>query len=189
MAASINIAVSTNESQATVEDRVIKDDTLDKEGVAACRDYLHKVLAGGPEGKMTVSVGSKAFVAAQGTVTMSLTGIAHNETITLGANTITAKTSGASGLQFNRSDTIATALTNLANLINTNTTLNVLFSASATATTCVVTCRQPGVLGNQVTFSESAANTTLDGSGTLGGTTAGTGGDDADPVEYKVGLA
>lgn len=183
------IFISHGETAAAVSDKFKLGSTLPWYALTNIRNWISGIVGGSYNGKAYVGVDSAtAWVNAKGTLTLS-GNPSNTETMVLGKNTITAVTSGATGLQFNIGADAAATCTNIAALINTNTTLNVLFSASATATTVVITCLIPGAIGNQITFTEAMTNVTADGYGYLGGTTAGTGGTDSSPVTYAISLA
>lgn len=180
MAVSLTVYVRDEDLAGVGELAWLKGSTDGRTVFAALATYFGD-LANSGTASARVQASGTAPVRAVSTVTMSSTGIANDQTIVLGDYTLTAKTSGAvlESYQFNRSDTISVTLTNLAALINQHSVLSKLFSASATATTCVITCLNPGLLGNSLTFTTAASNTTLNGSGNTGGTTAGAGVDDA----------
>jgi len=121
-------------------------------------DYLSG-LAGGNVSGATLVFGVGA-VRAVGSITQTSTGAANGETLTVAAVTFTARTSGATGNEWNRSDTVATSATNLAAAINASTDTNPYVSASASAGVVTVTVLEPGVLGNTITITESCSNTT-----------------------------
>ena len=124
-------------------------------------------------------------VRAVGTITLS--GLpSNNETMVIGAQTITAKSSGATGLQFNIGADAAATAVNIAALINTNATLNSFISAVASGSTVLVSSVVPGLVGNQIPWSESMTNVAVDGS-FLGSTTAGAGGNNTTTTSFANG--
>lgn len=126
-------------------------------GLQNFENWLSGVSAGLRSGLFSFNVGA---VQAVGSITQTSTGAANDETLTVAGVTFTAKTSGATGNQWNRSDTVATSATNLAASINASADTNIYVSASASEGVVTVTVLQPGVLGNLVTITESCANTT-----------------------------
>ena len=76
---------------------------------------------------------------ATATLTFSSTGPTNNETFTLGNVTFTAKTSGATGNQFNISSTPAVVATNLAAAINASPNMAGLVTAGISSTTITET--------------------------------------------------
>lgn len=132
-----------------------------------------------------IAVSGTAPVRAVGTLTF--TGQPSvGDTMRLGSTTMTCVSSGASAssLEFNLGASAGLTIDNLDTQLTAVTAINNAFEISNTATTLVVTCRQPGVLGNMVTFTEALDNATADGSGNLGGTTAGAGVDDTSPLDF-----
>lgn len=137
-----------------------------------------------------VSVGSAAFVAAQGTV--SATGNPTNgQSMYLGAYELEAATSASTENQFTIGADAGETCVNLAAVINAHSVLGGLFTAVATdggATGSVlVTAKMPGAWANQVRFADvDLANMTVNGSGLFGGTTAGAGGVDSGALYYPL---
>jgi hypothetical protein len=129
----------------------------------------------------TVSTtGTPVSTRASGTLTSSSTGPGNNDTVVIGSTTYTFKTSltGAAN-EVVRDGTIDTALTNLAAAVNgsagagttygTGTVANT--SASAGAVTShvltITAISYKAATGNAVTFTKTASNLAISGSGTL----------------------
>lgn len=122
-------------------------------------------------------------VKATGTLTASSTGPANNDTVTIGVQTYTFKTSPASAYEVEVGDTVAKSLENLAKAINgelEGTPKNVLVTASATSTTVVVTAIEAGADGNSIVTTETGTNLAFGGATLSGGVTA---------VNAKIGVA
>lgn len=122
-------------------------------------------------------------VKATGTLTASSTGPANNDTVTIGVQTYTFKTSPASAYDVALGSSTATALANLADAINgelEGTPKNVLVTASATSTTVVVTAIEAGADGNSIATTETGTNLAFGGATLSGGVTA---------VNAKIGVA
>ena len=181
--AGISIHINDSEySSATAAQSDLRASANGPQHLLHLSDWLKKRSASGSlVGR--IHVGSANMVRAVGTLTLSGNPSA-DETMVLGAFTLTAKNSGATGLQYNIGANAAATTVAIAALINTHATLSTLFSATSTATTVVVTCLTPGLIGNSVAFTESMSNTTINGSGYLGGTTAGAGQDDSAPIAF-----
>lgn len=112
-------------------------------------------------------------VQATATLTFASTGPANNEAFTVCGTTFTAKTSGATGNQWNRSDTVATSAANLAAAINASATAKVTGAVTASSALGVVTftANDPGTVGNGIEIAVGTlANTTLSSGGFTGGT-------------------
>jgi hypothetical protein len=96
---------------------------------------------------------------AQAVGTITSTGTAtNNETLTVCGVTLTAKTSGATGPQFNISATVATQAANIAAAINATATISTYCSATSSLGVVTITITCPGVLGNLATITESCTN-------------------------------
>lgn len=122
-------------------------------------------------------------VKATGTLTASSTGPANNDTVTIGVQTYTFKTSPANAYEVAVGTSTATALENLAKAINgelEGTPKNVLVTASATSTTVVVTAIEAGADGNSIATTETGTNLAFGGATLSGGVTA---------VNAKIGVA
>lgn len=119
------------------------------------RNYCHAVAGGDRICKAVVQVNSGDAVAATGTVTFA--SFANNDTFTVGSETFTCKTSGASGNnQFNigGTDTLSAA----AAIVKVNAHPNLAQTISATSAGAVitVTAKVPGRIGNYIGLAISA---------------------------------
>lgn len=125
-------------------------------------------------------------VKATGTLTASSTGPANNDTVTIGVQTYTFKTTlstPAVAYEVALGTSTATALENLAKAINgelEGTPKNVLVTASATSTTVVVTAIEAGADGNSIATTEAGTNLAFGGATLSGGVTS---------VNAKIGVA
>jgi hypothetical protein len=109
-------------------------------------------------------------VQAVGTITMA--GIAVlNETFIIDAETFTWKNTRTVAFEFALGTTAAQACTNLIAAINAD--MATVVASAGAGTTVKVTTVEYGDNGNTYTFSENCTNMSMDGSGFLGGTTAG----------------
>lgn len=138
---------------------------------------------------VTVSNPSAAPVRAQGTIT--LTGVpAATGTLVVGATTYTfraiADFDAAGEIGIPAAATAAAQASYIAAAINGTdgvNTANLSASAKVVGSTVVITALNIGTGGNVVVFTESATNLTINGSGTLGATTAG-----VDPPYFPVDI-
>lgn len=124
--------------------------------------------------------GTKAVKA---TGTFTTTGsFTADETITIGVQTYKYVASASNPYEFDGANT-ATALTNLAKIVNgevSGTPENALVSASATATTLVVTAKNAGTAGNSIATTETCTNASFGGATLSGG---------VDGVNAKIAVA
>lgn len=95
------------------------------------------------------------------TLTVSSTGSVNNETCVIANVTFTAKTSGATGNQFNISATPATQAANMAAAINASANLTGIVTAAAVLGVVTLTAVVPGLLGNGLQISEALTNVAL----------------------------
>ena len=117
---------------------------------------------------IAVSVEGQA-TAASGTFTVSTGGSADAETCVVAGVTFTAKTSGATGNQFNISATAATQATNMAAAFNASASLAGIVTASASGGVVTITAAQKGKVGNGIAISESLTNVVASGALLTGG--------------------
>lgn len=99
-------------------------------------------------------------VAATGTIT-STGSAANDETMVVAGVTFTAKTSGATGNQFNISGTVATQATNIKNAINNSSSLTGIVTATSALGVVTLTAAVPGLAGNGLILTEALANVTV----------------------------
>jgi phage tail sheath gpL-like len=116
-------------------------------------------------------------VRASATITIDNSKATANDTIKIGATTLTIKASGANGTtEFNKgTDATATAV-NLAAVINANTTLSTYLSATSALGVVTITCRQPGLIGNAIgiTVTENTPSSFVPSAALLANGTNGT---------------
>jgi uncharacterized repeat protein (TIGR01451 family) len=112
---------------------------------------------------------------AAGTITMSGTGIPlANETFVIGSQTFTWKASRTTTGDVTIGTSTTTSATNIVTAITAD--LAGVVTAARSGSTVVVTAANTGAAGNSITFTEASTNMTMNGSGTLGGTTSGSDG-------------
>lgn len=111
-------------------------------------------------------------IKAQGTITFSGIPVA-DETITIGTDTYTWKAAAVNSLEVTIGADAAGCVTNLIDAINNDPWPPVVFAESGAGTTVLLTALIPGTGGNSIVLTELSTNVTVDGSGTLGGTTSG----------------
>lgn len=140
-------------------------------------DYLTGIIGGSLQGaSLAFKVGA---VQAAGTLTVATGGSANNETCSICNVTFTAKTSGATGNQFNISATAATQATNMAAAINASSDLTGKVTASASEGVVTITAVVPGLIGNGLQLS----------AGTLANVTLGAFANGTDGTAYNIDLS
>ena len=123
-------------------------------------DYLGGLVGGSVQGASLAF--NQGMVRAYGTLTVATGGSANNETCSICGVTFTAKTSGATGNQFNISATAATQAANMAAAINASASLSGIVTASALLGVVTITAVVPGTIGNGLALSAGTlANVTL----------------------------
>lgn len=127
------------------------------EGFQGVLNYLHGINGGIWQGQLDVLTG-----AAYATATLTSTGAASDgETCVICNVTFTAKSSGATGNQFNVSATPATQATNIKNAINNSSNLAGIVTATSSAGVVTITAVAPGAVGNGLQISEALTNVSL----------------------------
>ncbi len=128
-----------------------------QESAISLSEFIAALPAGFNSSLLSLNTGA---VQASFTITQTSTGAANTETLVVCGVTFTARTSGATGNEWNRSNTVATSATNLAAAINASVDVNIYVSAASAAGVVTVTALVPGVLGNLgITGSDACANT------------------------------
>lgn len=148
------------DESSTHVDRMLNIRADNRGGNAARIASLFDRLAGGVgNGSIRVITG-----AVRATGTLTFTGNpSNNETFTINGVTFTAKTSGATGDQFNIGANATAQATAVAAMVNASTTAKIKGVIKATSSAGVVTftCLVPGVIGNLCTLTESLTNATV----------------------------
>jgi phage tail sheath gpL-like len=124
-------------------------------------------------------------VRASNTVTLTYASIANNDTVTVAGTALTCVTGTPTGAQFKKVTDGATTAENLAALINANTTLAKVVSATSSGAVVTVKAVEAGEAGNFITLATSNAT----GFG-LGGSVlaSGAGAADQPATTYSLGL-
>lgn len=119
------------------------------EAVNNLQKFLGGMLGGSYDGSLSVVVGS-----AKAAATLTSTGSAtNNQTCTICNVTFTAKSSGATGNQFNVSGTVATQAANIAAAVNASADLAGLVVATSALGVVTLTAVVPGLAGNGLQLS------------------------------------
>ena len=121
-------------------------------------NYMGGVAGGLQPAHLSVDVGS---VKAAATLTVSAGGSANDEICTIANVVFTAKTTGATGNQFNISATAATQAASMVVAFNASADLAGIVTASALLGVITLTAVIPGVSGNAIQLSEGLANVAL----------------------------
>lgn len=138
-------------------------------------NFLQGLVTGselGPSGsapRVVISIHGQA-TAASGTLTVTSTGSLNNETCSIAGVTFTAKTSGATGNQFNISATPTTQAANMVAAINASSSLTNIVTASNVAGVVTITAAANAVIGNGIAISAGTlSNVTASGALLTGG--------------------
>lgn len=151
------IIINTGDSAAQFSSELGLEGNDIKGKTVAVGNYFHSLAGGVQSADVDLAIG-----AVQATGSIVFTGLpSNNETVTIGNVVFTAKTSGATGAQFNIGATAAITAANLGAAINANSTLQLSVVATVVSATVFVTAAFPGKLGNAIQLSESLTNATV----------------------------
>lgn len=128
-------------------------------GLKNLANYLLSVASGVRSATVSVFQGG---VAASATVTFTGAPTA-DDTIMVGSETFTAKTSGATGDEFNIGGNVTATALNLANAINANATLSPVLTATPNAGVITLLCKDAGDEGNSIALASTLTNATTVG--------------------------
>lgn len=131
-------------------------------------NFFRRLAGGESYGTVTANVGA---VQATATMTVSAGGSGDGETCVVAGVTFTAKSSGATGNQFNVGADDEETATNLAAAINASVTALVtgVVTASASAEVVTVAAAQSGLVGNSIAIASADATITASGARLAGG--------------------
>lgn len=150
----------TNLSASDTESKLAVDSDSPLISTRRVADLLRRVASSCHSA--TVRVGT-SMARATGTVTFT-DAVTNGQTCSIANVTVTGATSGNGTTSFTLSATIATQAANLAALINANTTINKVLSATSAAGVVTVTSLVPGLVGDAIGFRNvNLSNTTFAG--------------------------
>jgi hypothetical protein len=161
-----SLHVDTADDAAFLESRVFVSEETPL-NLIKVKNAIGGILSGTFQaGVAAINVGSATATA---TVTIGAGDFANNDTLTINGIAFTAKTSGATGNQFNIGASLTETAENLVTAINNSTTKLIIqtVKASNVAGVVTLTSRIPGVIGNAAatgglfTLAKSATNVTL----------------------------
>lgn len=121
----------------------------------AFRNYWKRLAHGDSNGLFTFYTGAAAGTAV---LTVSSTGSSNNDTGVVAGVTFTAKTSGATGNQFNISSTPGTQAANMVAAFNASASLVGLVTAANVAGVITLTASVPGAIGNLLVTTSAWTN-------------------------------
>ena len=131
------------------------------------------------DGAAAETVDLTAGVKAQGTITMAGIAVA-DETFVIDSQTFTWKAARGTTGEVTIGASASEAVTNIVTAITAD--LTTVTAVDGTGDTVVVTAASYGTAGNSIVFTEASTNMSVDGSGTMGTTTAGV--DDQMPSDW-----
>lgn len=108
-----------------------------------------------------------ASACASATATLVAASISADDTITIAGVALTAKVAGNGTTQWTIGATDTISATNLAALINANTSTQKVVRASSALGVVTITCVFPGPVGNEVRLTKSSSGITVTGAGFL----------------------
>lgn len=157
MASLLNLTMSLTDSAATFLAYVPLGNTLGDAhtNINGFINYLKRLRHGDSAASLTFYNGA---VAGTAVLTVSAGGSSDAETMVLCGVTFTAKTSGATGNQFNVSATATTQAAAMVASFNASTNLTGIVTAANVAGVITITAAVPGAVGNALVVTESLTN-------------------------------
>lgn len=164
MASKFVLVVNTNNDAATTASEIAPNVASNPHTSGAdapiAIDTIASFIQSQIQGRGVNVVVNTGSVAATGLVTF--TGApSNNETLSIANVTFTAKTSGATGNQFDIGGTVTETAENLVTAVNASSNLAGIVSASNAAGVVTLTALVPGTIGNGLELSESLSNATV----------------------------
>lgn len=156
-----------------------------QEAVNGLINHLAAMTVGAAGGSIDAFASTTAPVAATGTITLTNASIANNDTVTIGGVALTAKSSGATGAQFNIGANATLTAAALAAAATAHATLGALFTTTSALGVVTVTCKVKGLLGNCVGLATSNGTGFAVSAATLA---SGAGGAQGTVTTYRLGL-
>jgi phage tail sheath gpL-like len=144
-----------------------------RENIKRALNVLNGIQAGKLPGKIELSASTSNPVAASGTITL-VSAVATNS-VTIGKTVFTftstpsTSTDTAQDVEVDGGDDSTDAAA-LAAAINANSASSAIVYATSALGVVTVTCRVPGILGNQIALAKSGAPITVSGTYLSGGT-------------------
>ncbi len=181
MSSKVRIDLTVPVNEATFIAKTLPMDSGPHRSFTGLSSYFEAIAGAVYAGKVHEVTGA---VAAYGLITVTTTGPTNGQAMTLGNETLTAKTSGADPTagEFDISATANTVAINIALAINSMADLSGVVTAAVTATGVVtVTAVAPGMIGNGMQMDAgNLSNTAI---------TAFAHGDDGHTYDFNVGQA
>lgn len=176
---SLVLTIKSDRSLAYLQDRL----QLSGRPHVGKRELQNFIQAQGPIYTGSIDVQTASADPVRASATFTLASVVENEAVTIGKTTLTFKDSpaGENQVQTGGADDAADAVV-LAAAINAHSVLSKIVTASAAAAVVTVTARVPGVIGNEIIFSETGTTITATGSGYLA---SGAGGSEDTAVTYS----
>lgn len=142
------------EAHQTVKDLLLKNSSKPRTEAVALSKFFDAASIGNRTCSFTVEVDSGDAVAASGTITFS--SFVADDTVTVGTQTFTAKSSPSGDNQFDVDGGDTAAAAALAAKINAHPSLSRVVTASAASGVITVTSYVKGLIGNQIGIAISA---------------------------------
>lgn len=165
MGSKLRYDITVDETALSVDASLNLNKNAQEEGIVSVGNYLRESLLRGISVNVVTGI-------VQATGAFTFTGLPSDaETLTINGVTFTARTSGATGDEFNiGADATATA-TNMAAAVNASVTAGIVGVVSATSAAGVVTITSVvgGFVGNSIPITESMTNLAVSGALLTGG--------------------
>lgn len=188
MAASLNVIVSSDETEALLTQLLVPSSTKPKQAALGLSRFFKDIAHGRYRG--TVYVGTDDALAVRASATITAASINEDDTITIAGVVLTGKDTPDPEVEteFSSGGTNAVDAASIAAIINAHSVLSKIVAATVPSSSAVVTvtCLTPGIIGNYLTLvSSNGTRLAVTGDGFLA---AGAGGNDGAFTTYSLGL-
>lgn len=169
------ITAQTEDTTARINQEIILDANRAVTGVRQLVDLIKESAGIQKQASFLVSTGEKA------SGTFTLVSVPADDTVVIGAVTLTAKASPSGENQWSQAGTDTQDAASLAAVINAHSVLSKVVTATSALGVVTVTAQAIGIAGNQIAISETGTSITASGAYLAGGTVTGA-------VTYSLGL-
>lgn len=168
----------------TAVSEYVKASSNPREQALALEKLMRALKSGTKDGNLKISYSSSSPVQASGTITVA--SIQADDTITIGKTTLTGKSSPSGENQFDSDGSNSVVAAAIAAKINAHSVLSLLGTATASNAVVTFTAHAHGSLGNHIALASSNGSRLAVSAAYLA---SGTGGEEAAPTSFTLGLA
>jgi phage tail sheath gpL-like len=150
----ITITHASTETIGTIQDLLASEASKPHTWANKVKNFMQAIKGGARPASISFAQDATADVSATGTITFS--SLANNDTITVGGVVFTAKTSGATGAQFNLGSNDTDAAANAVVVLNAHATVGTYVRCTSALGVITLTAARAGAAGNLIGLAISA---------------------------------